>query len=142
MEVGEPVGELSHHGGLEAIALQHRRQQIGLVELAHPHGIVDQGAAAQQPGGGRRPVDRADVQVEVGGQATIQPDFLPTEPAPPLERAEIDKAQIDRLLNLVGIGAGEQNPGDMGFKKDNPADGMAIGFRPQQGRDHHIHRIP
>jgi hypothetical protein len=50
----------------------------------------------------------------------------------PLERAEIDEVEMDRLLQLVGIVAGKHHPGDVGLDELDSRAGVRITCRVEQ----------
>ena len=64
----------------------------------------------------RRPARALDVdhvQVDVGGEPTVEPQLLVAEMPPARERGEVEKPEAHRLLDLVDPLAGEEHPGDM-----------------------------
>ncbi|MNP44863.1 hypothetical protein D3C76_1387430 [compost metagenome] len=50
-------------------------------------------------------------QVQVLGQALVEAQLFATEMLAGVEAGEIEEAEVDRLLDLVGIAAGQQHPG-------------------------------
>ena len=56
---------------------------------------------------------RHDPQVDRRGQAAVEADLLLAEVAALLQRAEVEEAQVDRLLDLVGIGPGQEDDRDV-----------------------------
>ncbi len=69
-----------------------------------------------------RATDGDDLEVELGGETAVEAQFLLAIEAAFLQGAEIEKAEIDGFLDLVGISPGEQNPGDMGFDQFDSAE--------------------
>ncbi|MNJ56898.1 hypothetical protein D3C77_524620 [compost metagenome] len=57
--------------------------------------------------------DRQHLQVQVWRQALVQAQLFMAEVLPCFQAGEVEKAEVHRLLDLVGERAGEQNPGDM-----------------------------
>jgi hypothetical protein len=54
-------------------------------------------------------------EIEPGRGAAVEPQLLFAEETTLLERAEIEEAEVHRLLDLVGVLAGEEYPRDMRF---------------------------
>ncbi len=57
--------------------------------------------------------DRHDAEIDVGRQPTVQRDLLPTVVQPPLQRREVEEAQIDGLLHLVRVGPRQEDDRDV-----------------------------
>ena len=74
----------------------------------------------------RRAADGDDIEVKLGGKAAVEAQFFLAIEAAFLQRAEIEKAEIDGFLDLVGVVSGEQNPGDMGFDQFDVLDRMIV----------------
>ena len=101
-------------------------------KLFHLHGVFNRRTAAAQhrlllaTGNGNH------CQVIVGGQPTIQTQLLFTVVATPFQRGKIQKAEINRFLDLVGILSGQDHPGDVGFDQPYIMNRMAVDGRIQQ----------
>ena len=83
------------------------------IEAPHAHGPVDHRPVTVDPRRLDGPGDRADAQIDLRGQTPVQPQFLEAGPMPRLQAEEIEKAEIQRLLELVGEIAGQHHAGDV-----------------------------
>jgi len=72
-------------------------------------------------------VDAHYAEVEFGCQPPVEPEFLLAEMASFLQGAEIQEAQVHRLLELVRIVPGEEDVGYVGLYDLDVRDGMGIG---------------
>jgi hypothetical protein len=54
-----------------------------------------------------------DAEIDIGGQAPIQPDLGLTGLIPLFFGAEVEKPERHGLLHLVGVFAPEEHPGDV-----------------------------
>jgi hypothetical protein len=61
------------------------------------------------------PSNRNYSQVSVGRQAAIEPNFVFAGLFARLRRAEVEEVEVDGLLALVHIIAGQKDPGDVGL---------------------------
>jgi hypothetical protein len=107
--------------------------QVAGGKAAHSDRVLDGRPAAAEP---RRRLGSGDphhVHVKLLRGAPVQPDLLLAEVLPGLQRAEVDEAEGDRLLQLVGKLAGEQDAGDMGLDQRDRAAGRRAQM-PAQGR--------
>src|SRR6516162_2246453 len=59
------------------------------------------------------PDDRYHADVDVRSQTTVEADFFLAKVGALLQTAEIQEAEVHRLLHLVGIWAGEEHHRDM-----------------------------
>jgi len=50
------------------------------------------------------------------GKAPVQTQFFLAVESPGFEAAEIQEAEVQGFLELVGVGAGENDPGNVGLK--------------------------
>ena len=108
------------HGDLASLqlaALELRRERAVLVITAHLDQIVDRLRVIlvrlREAAGARR--HRAHGEIQIGGQAAVQPHLLLAHLAPPLRRPVIEKREHQRLLQLVGAIARQEHPRDMGL---------------------------
>src|SRR5690606_8023202 len=82
-------------------------------ELAHLQQILDGGALAGKPGFGLAAGDRYDIKIQVVGKPLVESQLLLAEVLACIQRGEIEEAEVHRLLDLVGEGAGQDDPGDV-----------------------------
>ena len=54
--------------------------------------------------------DLDQAEVDVGAEPTIEPYFFLAVGAPALDGREVQKTEIDRLLQLVGVRTRQDNP--------------------------------
>ncbi|MNH06508.1 hypothetical protein D3C79_658780 [compost metagenome] len=113
VELGNLPGHLVDVlGGQFAVGLQGAEHLI-LWKLAHFQGVLDCLAVATQLRRFHATGDRQDVQVQAIGQALVQAQLFITEVFAAGQFGEIEEAEVHRLLDLVGILAGQQHPGNM-----------------------------
>ncbi len=111
-------------------------EQRFLGKAPHLDGVFDDGARGRaQPRCVAAPPDRRDFKVDPRRQAAIEAQFLLAVEAPLFQGAEIQKAEIERLLQLVGELAGEQDMGNVGFQLLDGLDRMRIARRGAQRLD-------
>jgi hypothetical protein len=84
-------------------------------------------------------MDVHQIEVDLRRQPLVEAEFLLAEMPPPLQAAEVDESKADRLFQLVGTGAAEKHPGDVGLEQGERAGGVGIGRGLQEGSDHRIH---
>ena len=135
VERGQTAGERIDVRRQERPAPRHPVEQIVLVEAAHAQRILDRRSAAADHRRRRAAADRDHVQIESGRGAAVQAQFLFAKVTARGECAEIQKTEIHRLLDLIGIVAGKQDAGDVGLQQFDALDRMAIARRFAQGRD-------
>ncbi|MNJ62024.1 hypothetical protein D3C77_578430 [compost metagenome] len=104
-------------------------------ELAHLQRIFDRRARAIQLRRLLATGDRQYLQVQAGGHALVQAQFFFAEVLACRQRGEVEKAEVHRLLDLVGELAGENDPGDVCFDDPQVVDRMRIEGRILQGGD-------
>ncbi len=90
-------------GGREFASGEERGGEGVLRKLAHLHRVLERGAVAAEDRGVDAAGDRHDVQVERRREAAVEPQFFFAEEAPRREGREIEEAEVDRLLDLVGV---------------------------------------
>jgi hypothetical protein len=59
--------------------------------------------------------DRHHAKIELGSESAIEPNLFITRATALLQRREIEKAEVERFFQFVGIWPGEQNIGNMGL---------------------------
>ena len=129
VEAGQHACQLVNMAnGQAAIALQVA-EQILLTELASLDQIFDSRAVATQNRRFGAAGNRDNVQVQLGRQAAVQADFFLAEMLALFQRGIVEKAEIDRFLDLVNIVAGQQHPGNMGFNQSKTAYRVVIQVR-------------
>lgn len=121
-------------GGQFAIGLQ-RAEQLALRELAHFQGVFDNRAVTRDLRRFGTAGDRQHFQIQIIGQALVQTQLFAAEVPARFKAGEIEKAEVDRLFQLIGIGTGEQDPGDMGLDDLESVYGMRVEGRVLQGGD-------
>ncbi len=84
-------------------------------EGAHFHRPFQGGAVASDAGRVRAPGDWHHVQVDVRCQAAVEADFRFAAGAALVQGGEIQEAQIQGFLQLVGVFPGQDHPGDVGL---------------------------
>lgn len=68
-------------------------------------------------------------KVDLGRQAAVEPRLPFAVQAPRLDGAEVEIGIAHRLLQLVGMGIGEKNPGHGGLHRVHPRGRLRIGIR-------------
>ena len=115
VEVGRDAGDAVDALRRELAAGDQPVEQPRLVELAHLHGVFHGLTGAPEHRGLRCAGEGDDVQVQRGREPPVQTQLLPAAMGALVERAEVEEAEIERLLDLVGVVAGEKDPGDVGL---------------------------
>jgi hypothetical protein len=133
MEVGEVLGDLVDVVGGEFAAIGDLIQPRAVRELAHAHRIIDDGTVAVEAGIVDAAGDAHHRLVEFRREPAVQAQFLVAVETPLLQCAEIQEAEIDRLLDLVGIGACQHHPGDVRLDDLEAFDRMRKARRLLQG---------
>jgi hypothetical protein len=82
----------------------------------HSYRIFDGRAFPAEDGVAGRSGNGDYIDIERGCEPTIQPEFFATIEVPSVQAAEVQEAQVNGLLDLVGVGPGEKDVGDMGFQ--------------------------
>jgi hypothetical protein len=82
-----------------------------------------------------RLADRHNPEVDVRAEAGIEDDLLAAVVATPGEGREIQEAEIDRLLDLVDVLAGEEDVRDVGLPQLDTIDRVGISIWPEEGAD-------
>jgi hypothetical protein len=79
--------------------------------------------------------DGHHAEVDVRGEAAVEPDFLLAEVASPFKCGEVNKPQIDRLLQFVRERPGKEDGRDMRLMDLDSLDRMWIRIGPREGID-------
>ena len=115
MEIGDIAGNRIYHSRCQFVAQQYLVEQAGLGEAPHFNGVFDGWAGATQDRMICAAGDGYDFQVEIGRQSPVKAQFFPTIEVAFFQGAEIEKAEVDRFLDLVGVVTSQQHPGNVGF---------------------------
>jgi hypothetical protein len=89
-------------------------------EAHHAHRPVDEGTLAGEP---VAPIDqphRDHAEVDVGREPPVERHLGLAGLPPLLEGAKVEEAQLDRLLDLVGLGVRQEDPGVVGLAQLDP----------------------
>ena len=76
-----------------------------------------------------------DRKVDIGGKPAVQSDLRLAEPAPLLEDGEVEKGEIDRLLDPVGVLPGEGDDRDVRLPHVDPVGRVGLGGGVGEGLD-------
>jgi hypothetical protein len=99
-------------------------------QLPHFHRILSYDSTFVLEGKAARVlVDRRHAEINIRAQAPIQLHLAFAEAPPPFQRAEIEKAEIDRLLHLVNEGRGEEDPENVSLRRADFSRPVRIGRR-------------
>ena len=115
----------------ELAAREHPVKLCRAGKAAHLHAVFDRGAWTTQAGAILRSSYGHDCQIKLGGEACVEPElFLAIEPAL-IERREVQKPEIDGLLEFIRERAGQEHTGDVGLEHLEVLDRMteALGCR-------------
>jgi hypothetical protein len=97
-----------------------------LIELAHLQCVLERRPFAADPRMGDFSRDRQHREIEIGREPTVEAQLFLAIESPLLQRGEIQKAEIERLLQLVGVRAGQQYIGDVRLQVLDFIDGMRV----------------
>jgi hypothetical protein len=122
MEIREQPGDPLEHLASEAIGLDQAPQRVPLVEGAHLDGVLHRSGCALTGEAKALPADedRAHAEIDPGGEVLVHADLLATGGMPACQRAVVEKAQCERLLDLVGAHAGHKHPRGMRLMHHHP----------------------
>ena len=93
----------------ERPARERATRERVLRKLAHPDRVFDRRTRAAEGGPVGGPGDRDDVEIELRREAPVQRELELAVPAALVERREVREAQLHRLLELVGVAAGQEH---------------------------------
>ena len=134
MEARDARGEAVYLFGTQFAALRQVVERVFRREAAHLHRVFERSARTAETRRIRTAGDPHDTEVIAGSQTPVQPHLLVAGLTAQRKRAEIEESEIDGFLDLVGVIAGEQHPGDMRLDQPHLADGMAVAFSLRQQR--------
>ncbi|MCY1399108.1 hypothetical protein D9M71_141570 [compost metagenome] len=84
-------------------------------ELAHLQQIFDGWPFAAQLRSFGAAGDGQHFQVQIVGQALVQAQLFSAKMLASLKAGKVEKTEVDWFLHFISEGAGENDPGDMGF---------------------------
>ena len=79
--------------------------------------------------------NRHHLKIQIRSEPLVEPQFLLTQKMPHRQGGGIQKFELDALLHLVGILAGENHPGNVSFTEFDVAHRVSIGCLIQQRVD-------
>src|SRR3990167_115740 len=135
VEVGNLFGQGVDMRFTQFPARLHVTEQLALRELTHFQRVFDGWTSAAELRGIDAAADRQYFKVEVLSQALIEAQLFLAEVFACAQLGEVEKAEIHRLLELVGKGDGEHHPGNMGFDNLELLYGMGVEGRVLQCGD-------
>ncbi len=71
-------------------------------------------------------------EISIGGKAAVETNFFAAEEAAALEGRKVEKAEVERFFELVGMGVGQVDAGNMGFAKFHALGRLRVGGRVEQ----------
>ncbi len=104
-----------------------------LVEAPHPDGVLERLAVTADDGLCRTSGYGNHVEVELRRPRPVQAQLLFAKMPAFLQGAEVEEIEHDRLLDLVGVVAGQDHPGDMRLHEFDVAGRVGKRIRAQQG---------
>src|SRR5690554_6941930 len=113
MELGDLLGQQVYPVAFEQVTLQQSVKAQFRIKLIHSHGILYDAVAGTQNGLGAGAANRHYIDIDVRRQTLVKAQLLFAAVASLLKRCKVEKAEVDRLLDLVGKFAREQQPGDV-----------------------------
>jgi hypothetical protein len=139
VEARQPARDGLDVGWLELAPAHERGEASVLLNAAHLDRVLDRGRVVL--GGGREAIPPADdpdnAQIDLRGEAAVEPDFLAAHLAAALERPVVEERKDDRLLHLVGAVAGQEDPRGVGFAElDRFRDAWV-----EAGLEHRLHEL-
>lgn len=123
---------------LDAARIEQLVQLLCLRKPVHPHGVVEnplsvgfrlgRASCVRSHHAGRAIYhgDLADIEIKLRRKTPVEAQLLVAQKSPALGRGEIDERIADRALDLVGVLAGKQHPGDVGGDELDTVNGMWI----------------
>ena len=135
MEAGDLRRERVDVGRPEQAARKQPAGQRVLRKFAHLHRVFQHGAGAAQLGRVDAAGDRHHIEIEVRGEPPVESELLVAEEPPRRKRREVEEAEIDRLLDLVGERAGQEHIRNVRLQHRGGRDRAAQGRGPRQRGD-------
>jgi len=124
MEARDGVRELVDALGRQRAGGEQAVELLRAVEAAHPHRVLDRRPIPANARRVRRAGDRDDVEVEFGREPAIQAHLLGARVPALRERGEVEKGEVERLLDLVREVAGQHDPRDVRLDDGDVGDGV------------------
>ena len=142
VKAGDLPGQRLDEARCNGPAPEPRLQGRVVRQARHFHGPLDHFAVAADlerlavPGHG----DHAEIDGR--RQAAVEPHFLLAEVPPPFQGGEIQKTEIDRLLDLVGERPGQEHDRDVRLADLHLLDRVRVGAGSGEGLDQarQVHR--
>jgi hypothetical protein len=138
VKVGDLPGQRRQYLRSDLAAPEALEKCGRLREALHLDGPLDGLARPLDSQPGERAGDGDDAVVNSRRQPAVEPDLLLTEVTPALEGGEVQEAEIDGLLDLVGVRAGEEDDRDVRLADLNPIDRVGIGSGLRQRGDQSV----
>ena len=135
VELRQCGGKVGQMFWAQVSTLAHAVEPAIFVEAAHAHRVFDRLAVVAPSRIIRRADDGHHVQVDVGRKAAVQAQLVLAANVPEFERAEVQKRQLQGLLDLVGEFARQQDPGDVGLHQRDLVHGARVARGLKQGAD-------
>ena len=125
----ECCSQLIELPALEPLILDHVFEGLSFVEPAHHHQPID----GLSPSADRQAASccgqRHDRKVNIGRKPVIQAQFGPASSLAPVQSGEIQIREPHRLLELVDLVTGKENPRHVGFAADYVVNRRRIALR-------------
>ena len=144
MELGNDVGKFIDQCHIKLPVVSEVAQQFCLIEASHLHGKLEHvrhGQSVRAAAGLcrltspqrlstgiddqirllRSPADRGQAQIKLRSKASVKFQFFAAEVLASLKRREIEKVELDGLLDLPREVVGQQHPGNMRLNQLNAA---------------------
>src|SRR5438128_6056382 len=109
--------------------------QARLRELAHPHRILERGAAATDDRSLATTRDRHDIEVERRREAAVERHLLLAVVLPRRQGREVEKAEADRLFDLVRVASSQKHIRDVRFQNADAGASVTEYRRVDERRD-------
>jgi hypothetical protein len=113
VKLGQPTPNPTHQPRDDRISGKQRRKHPSLRQAAHPDGRLD-GPPRTANNVGAISLDDVDhPKVHIRAEAAVEADLIFTVGDASLERREVEKPDVNWLLDLVGERPGKDDPGDV-----------------------------
>ena len=133
MEACNILRQHIHPARIESILLHLLDEQM--VELSHFQAVIHDICCNADAKSCLPAADWQYFKIESGGKASVQFQFTKAEMLSFGQRGKIKKAEIKRFLDFIGIGSGQNNPGNMRFQQTDIRCRMGVGGRVKQSPD-------
>src|SRR5215813_11521379 len=115
VEDGQPLSQGLYHLPCDFVPLQESLQRIAYRKTAHFESIVDDLTMVLKGVVLIILSKRHHLKIDARAESTIQGELLLTVEAALVQGREIQKSQVDGLLQFVGIAIGQKHQRDMGL---------------------------